>query len=264
MIRASTAAGPGVVIQAGLCAPRRFLAMNGPSRWTPRTRAPTGPAAVRSAAVRSGSGRSGANPAARRSAATVSSIGLVIQVGRNAVVPVSGSRRATSRQPGSSASPNRPEIAVYLQVDEAGQQDAFGELGVGEPGGGPDPTASPSLPRRRRTRSQIVAAPRPPALPGMIRDAAISIWLASHLPRHMSPDMANLRLVSGGLPGGQAGCRAGARASSARSRNDRISAATRPGRSIIATWPTPGSTSTLAAGKARAALPAITGLTRRS
>ena len=48
----------------------------------------------------------GTNAAARRSDSIVSSTGLVMNVGRNAVVPVSGSRRATVAQPDGSASPS--------------------------------------------------------------------------------------------------------------------------------------------------------------
>ena len=50
--------------------------------------------------------RSRANPAVARRAATRPSTGLVMNVGKNAVVPVSGSRRTTSAHPAGSASPS--------------------------------------------------------------------------------------------------------------------------------------------------------------
>ena len=86
----SMAAGDGGMIQDRLCAPARPGEMNGPSRCTPSTRAPArGSAAVIAAAARSD--------------AVSSSSGAVMKVGRNAVVPVSGSRLVSSSQPAAPA-----------------------------------------------------------------------------------------------------------------------------------------------------------------
>jgi hypothetical protein len=88
--RSSTAAGLGSVIQASLWAPLRAGEMNGPSACTPSTRAAR-------------CGRAGSSAAAARKALPSAPGGAVMNVGRKAVVPVSGSRVATVAQPSAPA-----------------------------------------------------------------------------------------------------------------------------------------------------------------
>src|SRR5262249_56818301 len=86
----ATAPGEGGPTQPAGCAPAGAGDKNGPSRCTPRTRAPAAgaPAIFR----------------AERNAVASLVTGAVMNVGRNAVVPVSGNRRATRAQPSGSQS----------------------------------------------------------------------------------------------------------------------------------------------------------------
>ncbi len=83
---ASIAAADGGMIHAGLCAPRRLAAMNGPSTCTPSTRARP-------------AGSPGTIAAAARSAAVRPASGEVMKVGMNEVTPVAGIPLATAAQP---------------------------------------------------------------------------------------------------------------------------------------------------------------------
>ena len=96
------AAGGGSVIQSVLCAPARTGEMNGPSRCTPSTRAPAGPA---SRPVRGQiSGHAGGLP--QRGGEPRN--GAVMNVGTKAGVPVSGSRAATIRHSPARTASNSP------------------------------------------------------------------------------------------------------------------------------------------------------------
>ena len=108
------APGAGSVIQFLLWAPARSGEMNGPSRCTPSTRAPgTRPAYSACPAYPAYPARwacSRASGAARRRALASCATGAVMNVGMNAVVPVSGSRAAIIRHSsGRTASSSAPK-----------------------------------------------------------------------------------------------------------------------------------------------------------
>ena len=135
------AAAPGRARRAG-CGAR-----NGPSTCTPSTRAPP---------------RSAGSAAVRRSAATSSGTGAVMKVGRNAVTPVSGSRRATSAQPaGSAATKSTPKHPLIWMSTRPGTSTPDGRSTSGRTPPYVSPAATPTIrPSRKRRRRPVRAARR--------------------------------------------------------------------------------------------------------